>query len=156
METIIKESSEELLLAAQKTFETITFASLESADQYDTVIEKIDDKKLFHSSIDISFADKTHYKMEIALETNYLSTLIKSVNPSIEKVDEGYLVDLSGELINTLAGNFMLQIESKVGDFKLGLPVAQQGIALSEMPVIEQTYVVDDVNPVYLGIYKSN
>lgn len=156
METIIKESSEELLLAAQKTFETITFASLENIEQYENSFDKIDDKKLFHSSIDISFTDKTHYKMEIALATTYLSTLIKSVNPSIDKIDEGYLVDLSGELINTLAGNFMLQIESKVGDFKLGLPVAQQGVALSETPVIEQTYIVDDVNPVYLGIYKTH
>lgn len=156
MEQIIKESEAQLLNATQKTFETITFASVENAEKYNGEIPQIDTNELFHSSIDITFSKKECYKMELALSTKYAEALIQSVNPGLEDMDHAYIIDLIGEMINTLAGNFMLQIESLTGDFKLGLPVSQEGIGLSDNAILEKTYVVDDVNPLYLGIYKTN
>lgn len=156
MEQCIKESEEQLLLATQKTFETITFASVESAEEYNNEIAHPKTENLFHSSIDIKMDSGECFRMELALATQYVESLVNSVNPGLDTVDHGFLIDLSGELINTLSGSFMLQIEPLVGDFKLGLPISQEGIDLSPNAIVEKTYIVDDVNPLYIGIYRTN
>lgn len=156
MEHIIKESEEQLLIAAQKTFETITFASVENSEEYGDEIPHPPAKDLFHSSIDIKMDSGECFRMELALSTHYVKSLVLSVNPGIKIVDHGYLIDLIGELINTLSGSFMLQIESLTGDFKLGLPVSQEGIGLSENAMVKEIYIIDDVNPLYVGIYRTN
>ncbi len=154
MDSIIKESGEQLLQAAQNTFETLTFASVEIADV--NGIEHPPLSNLLHSSIDITcMKSSSTYKMELVISTDYLRTLISAINPDLENPDTDVHIDLLGELINTLSGNFMLQIESLIGDFKLGLPVSQEGKNLSEHAIISGTYVVDDFHPIYLGIFKT-
>lgn len=156
MDNIIKASSQELLLAAQSTFETITFASVEPSEEYNVDYSNPDTTLLFHSSIDIMFSDNTVFSMELALANEYLKTLIQSVNPMIEVVDDSMLIDFIGELINTLAGSFMLKIESQTGEFRLGLPVSQIGVGLSkDDKTLEEIFVVDDMNPVYISIAKK-
>lgn len=155
MEHIIKEAGEQLLSATQKTFETITFASVENAEEYDSPFEHPETSSLFHSSIDIHCADNSTFKMEIAISKRYLGELLQSVNPMIETITDNDLIDMIGELTNTLSGSFMLQLEALTGEFKLGLPISQEGIDLSDNPILSHTYIIDDVNPVYVGLFKT-
>ena len=144
--------SQKLYDSASQTIETVSFMSVEIAD---------DDRKspaaveYINGSILIKTAPAI-YNMELLVPQEFLENISQNLAvPGTDSEAKGYMViDIVLELLNTVAGSLMRSTEMLVGPFILEIPEFEIGKPISRNAFCIKKYLVDDKHLITVAITK--
>ena len=110
--------------AISLVFEGLAFANPDAIHPTDLLPEIMPSD--YFSYID--FSKPIQGKIGLVINKAFLLNILKStLGKSITQISEKEIKDLSTELVNTIAGNFLKNIPSSRRQIKIGLPVAAAG-----------------------------
>ncbi|MGM0444467.1 MAG: hypothetical protein ACQEQV_09790 [Fibrobacterota bacterium] len=155
---------EEILLHAESTlkevtgttFETIAFANVEEANQYDQDFgDPLTSEECCTAQIEISLKENPadDLRTSLTIPKRHVDELVYALAPERSRISEQDRKDMVGELLNTLIGTFMLSLEQRIGAFTLHPPLFSRP-APEDMasPRIKKEYIIDDRYPVQICI----
>ncbi|MDR0304736.1 MAG: hypothetical protein LBH98_08240 [Chitinispirillales bacterium] len=140
--------------AVSYAVETITFLSVNDEISSNIIIPK-NTTEYITGSILIKTAPAI-YSMELLVPQDLLEKISADITvPGTESEMTGSIViDIAMELLNTIAGNLMRNIEMLVGPFILEIPEFEIGKSINKRSFIVKKYIADDNYSLTIAITK--
>jgi len=144
--------SQELSRWVSSAIETIVFLSVE---EYNEGESDVNSHEYVNGSILIKTAPAI-YSFEISAP----GALLESISTNItvpgtkSEAEGGIVIDVLLELVNTIAGSLMRNLEPLTGAFTLEIPEFEIGKPVSKDAFIVKKYKVDDTHRITVAITK--
>jgi hypothetical protein len=96
------------------------------------------------------------YSLELSFQQVFLEKISADITvPGTQSESEGNIViDILLELVNTVSGSLMREMEPITGTFTLEIPEFEIGNSLHSGAFITERYIIDDNYPITLAIRK--
>ncbi|ERP32153.1 hypothetical protein [Chitinivibrio alkaliphilus] len=153
----IVKSEPALRKSTRAAFENLTFSTIENEDAYEQPFSEKRNIRKYKSSLEILLTEwKKKYYAELIISEIHILELLDALAPEqSRRHGESAKKDLMGELLNTIIGTYLLQIEPVVKHFIISVPQATVLSDSHRPPLLRHRYIVDDKYPIEITLIEG-
>ncbi|MGM0461214.1 MAG: chemotaxis protein CheX [Fibrobacterota bacterium] len=140
-----------------QVFEVMAFSEVIAAEEYPRHLFSHNMTPFYYSTIQLYSENETaEYSVRLMLSHTLAPRLVTALIPEKKSISEQDCRDMTGEILNTILGNFLLETEDEIQGFSLTPP--ETGWKNQPMdagkPIMTLAYIIDDRYPVSMQFFN--
>jgi hypothetical protein len=141
-----------------QVFEVMTFSEVIAAEEYPRHLFSQNITPFYYSTIKLySENESAEYTVRLMLSQTLVPRLVTALIPEKKTISENDCRDITGEILNTILGNFLLETEDEIQAFSLTPPETGRGKNTAPVtdPILTLSYMLDDRYPLMMQFFKG-